>query len=48
MGTVSKLLTGTGLLILAYLILTNYRGATSIVNALGGTYVNGVRALQGN
>ena len=44
---VSKLLAGTGVLIMAYLILDNYRGATSIVNSLGGTYVNGVRALQG-
>ena len=47
MGTLTKLLSGTAVLIGIYLIITNSRGTTSVVNSLGGVYTDGVRALQG-
>lgn len=48
MGTISKILSGTAILIGMYLILTHSRSAVSVVNSLGGVYTNSVRALQGN
>lgn len=47
MGTVSKLLSGTAILIGMYLILKNSKSTVSIINSLGGTYTSGVKALQG-
>ena len=47
MGTISKILSGTAILIGMYLILTNARNAVSVVNSLGGVYTDSVRALQG-
>lgn len=48
MGTISKVLSGTGILIGLYLILSNSRSAVSVVNSLGGVYTDSVRALQGH
>ena len=48
MGTVSKILSGTAVLVGMYLILKNASSTTSIINQLGSTYVRGVKALQGN
>ena len=48
MGTVSKILSGTAVLIGMYLILKNSKATGDIVNALGGVYTSGVKALQGN
>lgn len=47
MGTVTKLLSGTAILIGMYLVLKNYKGTTKIINAAGDTYVDAVKALQG-
>ena len=47
MGTISKILSGTGILIGMYLILSQSRNAVSVVNSLGGVYTDSVRALQG-
>ena len=47
MGTISKILSGTAVLIGMYLIIINAKETTSIVNALGGVYTNSVRTLQG-
>lgn len=47
MSTISKILSGTALLIGFYLVLTNASGAKSIINASGSVYTNGVKALQG-
>lgn len=47
MSTVNKVLTGTGLLIIAYLILKNGSATTNIIKQLGNTYTNGVKVLQG-
>ena len=44
---VASLLSGTAILIGMYLILTNPKSTTSIINQLGNTYVGGVKALQG-
>jgi hypothetical protein len=34
-------------LIALYLVLTNAAGSAGVINALGGTYVGAVKALQG-
>ena len=47
MGTLTKLMSGTAILIGMYLVLKNYTGATKIINASGNTYVGAVKALQG-
>lgn len=47
MGTVSKILSGTGILIAMYLLFKNASGASSIITSLGGAYTKGVQTLQG-
>ena len=47
MGTVSKLLSGTAILIGMYLILKNAKSAATVVNSLGGVYKSSVKTLQG-
>ena len=47
MGTISKILSGTGILIGMYLILSRADSAKSVINSLGGVYTDSVRALQG-
>ena len=47
MGTVSKLLSGTAILIGMYLILKNSKSTVSVVNSLGGVYTDSVKVLQG-
>lgn len=37
----------TFMLILAYLILSNYKGFAAAINSIGGAYTSSVRALQG-
>jgi hypothetical protein len=46
-SSVKELLMVTGVLVAAYLILTNYTGFSKSVSALGSAYVGGVKALQG-
>lgn len=47
MGTVAKIISGTAVLVGIYLILTNAKGTTSIINSLGGVYTSSVKSLQG-
>lgn len=47
MGTITKIISGTGILIAVYLILTNASGTTKIVNSLGSVYTSSVKTLQG-
>lgn len=47
MGTVNKVLAGTGLLIALYLFLSNSKATTSIISQIGSTYTSGVKVLQG-
>ena len=47
MGTISKILSGTAILIGMYLIIKNPKGTTSIINSLGGVYTSSVKTLQG-
>ena len=47
MGTVSKILSGTAILIGMYLILKNAKSTTSVINSLGGVYTSSVKTLQG-
>lgn len=47
MGTISKVLSGTAILIGMYLILKNSKSTVSIVNSLGGVYTDSVKTLQG-
>lgn len=48
MGTVSKILSGTAVLIGMYLILKNAGSTVKVINSLGSVYTGGVKALQGN
>lgn len=47
MGSMSKLLSGTAVLIGVYLVVKNASSVKTIVNSLGGVYASGVKALQG-
>lgn len=47
MGTISKLLSGTAILIGMYLILDNAKQSVSVINSLGGVYTKSVKTLQG-
>lgn len=47
MGTVSKVLSGTAVLIGIYLILVNSKGTAKVVNSLGSVYTDSIKALQG-
>ena len=47
MGTVSKLLSGTAVLIGMYLILKNSSSTVKVINSLGRVYTSGVKILQG-
>lgn len=47
MGTISKVLSGTAILIGMYLILKNSKSTVSIMNSLGGVYTDSVKTLQG-
>ena len=47
MGTVTKLLSGTAILIGMYLILKTSKSTVSIINSLGSAYTGGVKTLQG-
>lgn len=46
-GKVAMILSGTGLLIAMYLILSNSTQTVSIIKQLGSTYTNSVKTLQG-
>ena len=47
MGTFSKLLSGTAVLVGMYLILKNSASTVKVINSLGGVYTSGVKVLQG-
>lgn len=43
----SELIAGTGILIAIYLFVSNGDKTVSIIKALGGSYAQGVKTLQG-
>lgn len=47
MGTITKILSGTGILIALYLLLSNASGAGTVISSLGDAYSKGVQTLQG-
>lgn len=47
MGTISKIISGTGILIALYLLVKNASGASNVIKSLGGVYTSGVKTLQG-
>ena len=47
MGTVSKILSESAVLIGIYLILKNSSSTVKVINSLGGVYTSGVKTLQG-
>lgn len=47
MGTISKILSGTAVLVGMYLLLMNSKSTVSIINSLGGVYTSSVKTLQG-
>lgn len=46
-GKISMILSGTGLLIGIYLIISHAKATTQIINQLGSTYSGAVKTLQG-
>ena len=47
MGTVSKIISGTGVLVALYLLVKNAGGASEIISSMGDAYAKGVGTLQG-
>ena len=47
MAHLSNWISGIGILIFVYLIISNGEQTTSIIKALGTTGVSGIKALQG-
>jgi hypothetical protein len=47
MGTISKVLSGTAVLVAMYLIVTHAKETASVVNSIGGVYTSSVKTLQG-
>lgn len=47
MGTVSKILSGTAVLIGMYLVLKNSSSTVKVINSLGSVYTGSVKTLQG-
>lgn len=45
--TVNQIVQLTFYAVIAYLVLVHNRGARGIIKVVGGTYVGGVKALQG-
>ena len=47
MGTVTKVVSGIGVLIAVYLFLDNAGATSSIINTIGRNSINGIAVLQG-
>lgn len=47
MGTISKILSASVVLVGMYLILKNSSSTVSVINSLGSVYTTGVKTLQG-
>lgn len=47
LGTVTKVVSGIGMLIMIYLFLSKPKATSSIINSLGTNSINGIKALQG-
>lgn len=47
MGTISKVLSGTAILVAMYLIVKNAKETVSVINSIGGVYTSSVKTLQG-
>lgn len=47
MGTLTKVLSGTAVLIGLYLIVSNATNTTKIITSAGSLYTSGVKTLQG-
>lgn len=47
MGTVTKILSGSAILIGMFLILSKSGDTVKVINSLGGVYKDGVKVLQG-
>ena len=47
MGTISKILSGTALLIAVYLVVDNAKGTASVIKCWGAVYTKSIKTLQG-
>lgn len=47
MGTLTKVISGIGVLIAIFLFLNNMNATTSIINTIGKNSINGIAVLQG-
>lgn len=47
MGTFSKILSGTAVLVGIYLVLSHSKASVRVVNSLGGIYTDSIKTLQG-
>lgn len=45
--TVMRVLQITLILVFAYLVVVNWRGATAVIRSSGNAYIGSVKALQG-
>lgn len=49
MGTITKIISGTGILIALYLVIVKSpQGTVNVINSLGNVYTKSVKTLQGN
>lgn len=44
---VTKVISGIGILIFIFLIVSNYKATTSVINTIGSNAVLGIKTLQG-
>lgn len=47
MGNANKIIAGIGMLIFVFLVVSNYKATTSVINTIGGNAVQGIKVLQG-
>jgi hypothetical protein len=44
---ISKIISGIGILIFIFLIVSNYKATTSVINTIGSNSILGIKTLQG-
>lgn len=47
MGNIYKVITGIGLLIGIFLVLSNFTGTVAVINTISKNAINGISVLQG-
>lgn len=47
MAQISKIIAGIGMLIFVFLVVSNYKATTSVINTVGSNAIQGIKTLQG-